>query len=253
VRRSLAHASAQVLRGALRLTGAKGYRYLVTSLQRNLHQPFELEGIRYYPQPCSVGLTGHGHITGASAADMVIERGLSHLRVLDICCGTGIVGLTMLARLRGQGCISAMTLADINVFNLTSIEKTLARGAADQLAEYDIEVVLSDGLDHIIDAEPFDLIVSNPPHYLARDDPGSVDPDELGTYDADWGFHRRFYAGCHGHLLPGGEVWFLENRDAAAEAELRAIVAANPNLDPVGSFDDRRDPGVYWMQSRRRA
>lgn len=251
--RRLAQASASVLEGLLRLAGQRGYRYVANRLHQGIQRPFELDGVTYHPEPCSVGLTPHGRVTGASATQMIRERGFSNLRVLDICCGVGIAGMTMLSLLRGERRISRMTLADINVFNIASVEKTLAMGSRDLFREYEINVVLSDGLKYLERAQEFDLIISNPPHY--RSDPNysvELEPSVLGTYDSDWGFHRSFYESCPDYLSDGGEVWFLEARDAASERDLIEMVEANPRLDLLGCEDDPSDPRVYWMMSRCR-
>jgi methylase of polypeptide subunit release factors len=245
--------STNALQGVLRLGGQRGYRYIATRLHQGIQRPFELDGITYHPEPCSVGLTPHGRITGASAVDTIRDRGLAGLRVLDICCGVGIAGLTMLSLLRGERRIESMTLADINVFNIASLTKTLAMGSRELLGEYEIDVVLSDGLQHLQPANQFDLIVSNPPHY--RSDPSDdtqLEPSVLGTYDTDWGFHRRFYESCHEYLTERGEVWFLEAQDAASRHDLIAMVELNPQLQLLGYEDDRRDPRVYWIRCRRR-
>ncbi len=115
---------------------------------------------------------------------------------------------------------------------------------------------MSDNLKNLPADEKFDLIVSNPPHF-DREPLTTLDPVELGNVDQDWLFHRDFYADVHRHLKPGGEVWFLENGDAsdstASSAELLLpFIRANPELEYVKSFTEKRDRRFFWMITRLR-
>lgn len=254
LRRTAGIGLSRSLERLLRLLGPDGYRYVAEHLHQNVYpNGFVLGDIKYHADPCSVGHTPHGEITGRSAADLVRERGLpAQLNVLDLCCGVGIVGLTMLSQLRDLGFIRRLTFVDINIFNLSSLEKTLAFNPAEKWGGAEIETALSDALKHVPPANQFDLIVSNPPHFDAPAFTETVlKPTVLGTLDAGWSFHRDFYRVAHNYLTDKGEIWFLENRKASPEQDLRGIVAENKKLEVVDVFDDRRDPNVFWMIIRR--
>ena len=240
----------------LRLTGPDNYRFIAERLHQNIHRDgFELaDGIRCYPDPCSVGRTPQGELTGASAADLVETRGMTDLHVLDICCGIGLVGLTMLVRLRHLPAIERMSFADINVFNINSLEKTLARADPAKLGGVVTDAFLSDNLAGIPAESQFDVIVSNPPHFDAEPfTDGRLDPVALGNADPSWAFHRSFYRSAHEYLKPGGEVWFFENGEASSAQVLLPFVEENPQLEYVESFTDKRDDRFFWMITRRRA
>jgi methylase of polypeptide subunit release factors len=235
---------------ALRLAGPDAYRYVAEYLHDNIWKDgFTVDGIHYCADPCSVGLTPHGQITGSSAANMIRSRGLSDLHVLDLCCGTGLVGVTMLAHLPDEAIIREMSFADINIFNITSIQKTIKTNPS--LQRRRITTYLSDVLKHIPPELRFDLIVSNPPHFdFEPFTEVTLKPGTLGTFDPGWQFHREFYATCTEYLTPAGEVWFLENRRTSPEATLRQLVEETPALKLVETFDDPQDPTVFWMVMR---
>ena len=249
-----ARAGVDVLERILRLAGQDGYRYVAEALHARItKRGFQIAGIHYQADPCSVGRTPMGEGTGVSAAEMIRERGLTDLRVLDLCSGVGIVGLTMLSNLTTVSPlpIRSMTFADINIFNLTSVRKTLRQNQS-SLPPVDFDTCLSDCLRGIVPGNQFDIIISNPPHCTSPSfSEVVVDPHYLGSRDPDWTFHREFYAGSPDYLAEDGEIWFLEYRKAASEEELTRLIAANPQLELVTVQDDRRDPNYFWMITRR--
>ncbi len=231
-------------------------RLLRSSLHRlgyetkKLDRRFTVAGYTYAPDTCSVGLTPQGELTGRAAIDMIRERGLSDLRILDMCCGEGIIGLTIFAECQDR--IKELHFADINIFNLNSLHRTLALNDLETLNRQGrIQTWLSDGLKGI-PARSFDIIVSNPPHIFCADyKAGRFSPSLLGTYDADWSFHRDFYSRCHDYLSERGEVWFLENRAAATPETFVDYIRQNPNLTYVRAFPETRDAGFFWMIAKR--
>jgi methylase of polypeptide subunit release factors len=218
---------------------------------RRKSRRYTISGLHYDAGPYSVGETPQGEATAEGAIRMIQERGLRDIRVLDICCGTGIIGLTVFARLRQGDTVRAVGLSDINIFNLNALRRTLKSNALEPLVGSEIKVWLSDGFAHIPAEERFDLIVSNPPHF-PRDDftSGDFSPDVLGTFDANWSFHSDFYRQCHERLRPGGEVWFLENGEGATEDDLRPFIAANPRLHYIGRRDEPLLPKCFWMLTK---
>lgn len=254
VKRRIGYAGAGALERLLRLTGPDNYRFVAGRLHAAVYKDgFELaDGLRCYPDPCSVGRTPQGEMTGASAADLVRARNRSDLTVLDICCGIGLVGLSMLVRLRDENRITHMAFADINIFNVNSVKKTLGRADPAKLGNATTETFLSDQLASIPASGQFDIIVSNPPHFDAAPfSEGALDPVELGNADPSWEFHRSFYRSAHKYLKPGGEVWFFENGEAASVDLLLPFIKENPELEFVESFADGRDSRFFWMITRR--
>ena len=254
MRRRAANAVVTGVEKALRLSGGDNFRYFADRLHdRAYADTFMVEGITYHPLPCSVGMTPHGQMTGLSAADMVTERGLRDLHVLDLCCGLGLVGFSLLAA-ADRGAVRALSFADINIFNLTSVQKTIKMSASAKFPDVEMDTFLSDVLKHVPPRQQFDLIVSNPPHFDhgAFSETDDLNPAVLGTFDPGWQFHKDFYATADEYLTDTGEIWFLENRYAPeVEKILAQLIQQNDRLEYVESFDDKRDPMVFWMVTRR--
>lgn len=252
--RRVGHLATTALETALRAMGPRPYRFVVRELQKGVHREgFEIAGIRYFPEPCSVGLTPQGELTGRSAADLIRERGLSNLRVLDICCGVGIVGLTMLAVFRETETIQHMSFADINIFNINSVKRTLANNA-EVLRTATTSAFLSDNLRGIPPGSRYDLIVSNPPHFSSNSfTEAPLDPIALGNADPAWSFHQEFYRSVHEYLAPGGESWLFENGNASSPDTFEPLISKNAELEYVESFPDKRDSTFFWQISRRRS
>ncbi len=212
---------------------------------------FAIAGLTYEVDPCSVGRTPQGEMTADGAIAMIRQRQLRDLKVLDICCGVGIVGMTIFSKL-GNEAVKHVALSDINIFNLNSLRRTLALNHLDHLLGERIACYLSEGLSQVPRGEKFDLIVSNPPHYFVTDrTKDGLSPGRLGTYDAGWSFHQSFYEQCHEYLTDRGEVWFLENSAGATEEVLLPFIQLNSALKYEKQIREPLDPGFFWMITRK--
>jgi len=224
-------------------------------LTRHYKKEFDIIGMKFLVDPCSVGCTPQGNLTGKAAIKLIKERELKELKVLDICCGVGLVGLTMFQGLKDdKNTIKELVLADINIFNINSINKTLPYNNMGGLVGNTIRTYLSDGLKGIPENEKFDIIVSNPPHYFEKSFDNSeiqLTPTRLGTNDAGWNFHRSFYELADRHLTDRGEVWFLENGFAANEKDLLPFIETNKNLKYVESIKEPLINKFFWMVSKK--
>lgn len=228
-----------------------GFGYEISRVRRNR---FVISGIQFEVDPCSVGKTPQGEMTAEGAIRIIRGRQLKDLKILDICCGVGIIGLIIFSKLSEDAIVKEVAFADINIFNLNSLHRTLRINHLDQLLGNRIRSYLSDGLKHIPRDEKFDIIVSNPPHYFGQDrikDKNSLSTNRLSTYDANWDFHKFFYGQCHDYLADGGEVWFLENSSAASENDFLPFIEANAQLKYVGNAREPLDPRFFWMITRK--
>ncbi len=215
---------------------------------------FTISGLKYIVDPCSVGETPQGEMTAKGAIGMIKERQLKELKILDICCGVGIIGLTIFSILRKEGNVKEAVFADINIFNLNSLYKTLTKNNLDQLLGNKIRCYLSDGLNHIPRDEKFDIIVSNPPHYFAPSfskEQMFLTPNRLGSYDPGWNFHKSFYGQCHHYLTERGEVWFLENGSAANEKDFLPFIENNEQLKYIRNVGEPLLPRFFWMITQK--
>jgi len=252
--RLLGKAVASAVEGLIRLTGTGNARYIIRRLNKKiLGRPFTVAGVEYRVDPASVGHTPQGEITGAAAAERIRRENLTGLHVLDICCGVGIVGLTLCAKLKGEGRVRKLSLLDINIFNLNSAKRTLRRN---DFGGIEFQTFLSDSLKSVPEGEKFDLIVSNPPHLFTDDfTKKNLNPTTLGTFDENWRFHTDFYSVADRYLSERGQIWLLENfqGDPGMESHFRSFVDANPRLRYVESAAEPADPegNMWWVVSRR--
>ena len=225
--------------------------YDLTKIKSN---QFTIGDIDYIAEPYSVGQTPQGETTAKGAIRIIKERELKELKVLDICCGVGIIGLTIFSNLKKGGIVNETSFVDINIFNLNSFKKTIRQNNLQDLMGSQLQCYLSDGLSNVPTTEKFDIIVSNPPHYIIPEfdqDNTSLTTSRLATYDAGWNFHKEFYKQCHNYLTDRGEIWFLENSSGAEEKDLLPFIEANEKLQYVEMFDEPLDPRFFWMITKK--
>jgi release factor glutamine methyltransferase len=143
-------------------------------------------------------------------------------RVLDMGCGSGVLGLTLAAEVPG----SQVTLADLSPEALA-----LARENAALLEITNARFVESD-LFAALAGQSFDLIVANLPYVPETDRPSlskevAHDPD-LALFGGPDGLDviRRFVPEAAGHLSPGGWLALEIGIDQSAEVESLLRTAA---------------------------
>ncbi len=126
-------------------------------------------------------------------------EGFSSPRVLDLCCGSGCIGLTLKAELPG---------AQVTLSDLSAEAVCLAQENARNLS-LDVSFCLGDLLSPFADAS-FDFIACNPP-YIPSGECRSLQPEVLceplvaldgGPDGLD--FYRRLVPGAFRVLSPGG-------------------------------------------------
>ena len=129
-------------------------------------------------------------------------------RILDLCCGSGCIGLAVASRVKD----ARVTLADISKEALAIAKKNIARnklGGRVSTFQVDARKAVPGFLGK------FDLIVSNPPYVTAAEMnelPRSVDAFEphLALYGGDDGldFYRSIIQNFTPVLKPGGYLCF---------------------------------------------
>lgn len=128
----------------------------------------------------------------------------SNCRVLDICCGSGCIGLSIACNTGAR-----VTLSDISELALAEVRANMEDN---NIGNDKIEIVRSDMFNNI--TGEYDIIVSNPP-YLRSDEMHDLEP-EVKKYDPsislDGGldgleFYRTIADNCSKYLAIGGRMY----------------------------------------------
>ena len=150
--------------------------------------------------------------------DITRVRPTKILRILDLCTGSGCIGISVKKYLDKLGFSSKMTLADISVEALTVARKN----ARDN--EAIVDFVISDMFENL-KGQQYDAILCNPP-YIPTADCAELMP-EVGWFEPrqalDGGedgldFYRRLAAEAKEHLLPGPGLYMEIGFDQAKTA-----------------------------------
>jgi methylase of polypeptide subunit release factors len=130
--------------------------------------------------------------------------------VFEWCAGPGFIGFSMLAH---EQC-ETLCLADINPDAVAACRRTVA---ANKLEDR-VTVYLSDNLKSIPKSEQWDLVVSNPPHFVDRYF------GNLRAHDPDWRIHREFLSTVEPFLMPGAVIILQENSAGATVETFRGMI-----------------------------
>lgn len=185
------------------------------------------------------GLDGGGTTWGQDIVQAVQRTTGPVDSVLDWCSGPGFLGFALL----GTGMCRSLALADINPDAIEAASRTVLRNGLEDR----VQVYLSDGLDGVTAAAPFDLVVGNPPH-----SPTGVPAEGRGTplvyMDPGWALHRRFFQDVREFVRPGGSILLMENgKDSSPDDFAEFFMASGFRLR--SSFPCDAHPGgtVYYL------
>lgn len=177
--------------------------------------------------------------------DAALETVRNGLRILDLGCGSGCLGISIALELRARGLACSLTMVD------TSPEAVATSRDNAQWLGVDAEVLLGDWWEAIAtnDGESaqhplFDLVVSNPP-YVRPDDPhlqvGDLrfEPAQalVGHAPTADGLadYRRILFGVPAHLAPGGMLLLEHGHDQ--QPDVLALVRQAGLVDAQGLDD----------------
>jgi predicted RNA methylase len=156
-------------------------------------------------------LDGGGRGFGQDFIPLLQHYGLPKQgRAFEWCAGPGFIGFSLLA----HGLCETLCLADINPEAVQACRRTIADNSlSDRVAVY-----CSDNLGNIPPDERWDLVVSNPPHFI----------DEylgnLRAHDPDWRVHREFFRTVAPFLRPGGVIVLQENNAGSTVDTFRPMI-----------------------------
>ena len=156
-------------------------------------------------------LDGGGTEFGQDFISFFNARGMARQkRMFEWCCGPGFIGFSLL----GNGLCETLCVADINPEAVASCRNTVrVNGLEDRVAVYE-----SDNLKSIPRSEKWDVVVSNPPHFIDQY------IGDLRAHDPDWHIHREFFATIGEFLAPGGVVVLQENNRGSTVETFRQMI-----------------------------
>lgn len=149
----------------------------------------------YTPQ-----IEGGGRFFGQDFIPVVKQLFGKVERVCEFGCGPGFIGFSLLA----HNLCNTLCLVDINPLAIEACKKTIKKNHLEKR----VTTYISDVFANVPKKEKWDLVVSNPPHFLGL--PGKRNYDLL-IIDPGWRVHKQFYATIGDHLKPNGSVLFQEN------------------------------------------
>ena len=161
-------------------------------------------------------LTQKGVLIPRADTEALCERAIGHIqpgfRILDLCCGTGCLGISLKLVFPGE----KVWLSDLSGDAVSLAKKNAA------LLKADVRVLQGD-LFQPFKEQAFDLILSNPP-YIPSPDLQGLQPEvrwepplALDGGPDGLEFYRRILGEAKNHLNPGG-ILLLEIGDGEAEA-----------------------------------
>jgi methylase of polypeptide subunit release factors len=147
-------------------------------------------------------------------------------RIFEWCCGPAFIGFSLL----GHGLCETLCLADINPKAVSSCLNTVrTNGLGDRVSVY-----LSNNLKNIPSSEKWDLIVSNPPHFIDQYE------GDIRAHDPDWSIHRDFFRTVIPHLREDGVILLQENNRGSTVASFREMIDES-GLEIVFTHGDKQE------------
>jgi len=187
-------------------------------------------------------LDGGGSGFGQDYIPLLREWGVPKQgRAFEWCAGPGFIGFSLL----GHGLCETLCLADINPDAVEACRRTIQDNRLDSR----VAVYRSDNLASIPTSEKWDLVVSNPPHFVDHF------VGDLRGHDPDWRIHRGFYATVANYLNPGGVLVLQENnRGSTVEAFRPMIEASELSITFVHACAPERTPNdrFYYVGAMRK-
>ena len=156
-------------------------------------------------------LDGGGTEFGQDFISFFTARGMpKQTRIFEWCSGPGFIGFSLL----GHGFCESLCLADINPEAVASCKRTVeVNGLSDRVSVYQ-----SDNLKNIPHSEKWDLVISNPPHFVDQYE------GDLRAHDPDWRIHREFFATIGDFLNVGGVIVLQENNRGSTVETFRQMI-----------------------------
>jgi len=172
-------------------------------------------------------LDGGGIEFGQDFIPFLRSRGMpKQARMFEWCAGPAFIGFSML----GHGLCETLCLADINPAAVARCRDTVRLNRLEDR----VSVYESNNLQSIPRAERWNLVVSNPPHFIDRYQ------GDIRAHDPDWAIHREFFQTIHAYLAVDGVVVLQENNRGSTVATFREMID-DAGLQIVFTYGDRSE------------
>lgn len=148
-------------------------------------------------------MDGGGTWFGQEYVDVVKSRYPNRVfeSCYEWCSGPGYIGFSIL----GAGLAKTLTVTDCYE---SAINKAVATTISYNCLEQKVSAYVGSSLSCLPKHKQFDLVVSNPPHYLEC--PGDDNYQRIAV-DPDWQAHQDFFAHIGRHLAHNGVILLQEN------------------------------------------
>lgn len=157
-------------------------------------------------------LDGGGIEFGQDFIPFFRNRGMpKQQRIFEWCCGPAFIGFSLL----GNGLCETLCLADINPAAVASCRETIQANNLENRAT----VYLSDNLAQIPSSEKWNIVVSNPPHFIDQY------VGDIRAHDPEWNIHRRFFNSIAAHLADDGVIVLQENNRGSTVETFRSMIS----------------------------
>ncbi|MCP3395232.1 methyltransferase [Bradyrhizobium sp. CCGB12] len=158
-------------------------------------------------------LDGGGIEFGQDFIPFLRSRGMPRQpRLFEWCAGPAFIGFSML----GHGLCETLCVADINPAAVARCRNTVRLNKL----ENRVSVYESNNLRSISKTERWNLVVSNPPHFIDQYE------GDIRAHDPDWAIHREFFNTIDPHLADGGVIVLQENNRGSTVATFREMIDA---------------------------
>jgi methylase of polypeptide subunit release factors len=168
-------------------------------------------------------------------------------RCFEWCSGPGFIGFNIL----DHGLCSSLCMSDIYGPAIDRANETIKMHNLTNVVAYNVGLISA-----LPKHERFDLVVSNPPHFLTC--PGDDNYQRIAV-DQNWTAHQEFFAHIGQYLLPNAVILLQENQAGSLKRaqEFESLIDAG-GLEITGVFNSPnhyiqdQHTQIYYIKIRKK-